>query len=1434
MGFRSFFPTAGSSDLLCFLPIAMKRLLTILIAVLSVTSLSGQTAQRWKKVTLPAPYNAGYYLDIFFLPSNPNLGWACDQFQGYVVRTTDGGNTWTGSAVPGGAGCHLEYIQFLDANTGYCSGPCGMFKSTDGGATWFSIKPTGSPNIWGGWFKSATEGWFTGGGCGSCTFLRTTDGGATFTTLTDVSEPRSVLSDPYWAADMAPGEVFAIGSGVLWKSNDDGVTWAAHAYTGTNSPWHEELAMVGQSVLLPNAQERCVGGVPATPGMRFSTNRGTTWRDFITGQAMYGTFLHDAQRGWAAGTNEAVYYTSNAGQSWTKRSCGLDGADMDDVFFVDDNNGWVVGEGIFRTAAALRTQTDTVFSFRFVCPDSTARDTVRFRNINWFTSPWSATITGTDATMFSITNGPLPATIGSCANQDVIVTYRPTTRSAHSAMLAVTFQEPDTTLYVQLEGLPYAPTANPADTLVTFTAPVGQPLNKTLVWRSSSSTMLESIISIAYAGGDTTISLIAGRYPEVVRSDVTLTYINCIPSDTGWTQARFRVRLGPCPRDTFITVRIYGLSPIITSPTGAFAAAGCKQSDTLRVPISNTGNALLEISALRIDNGASPAFTIVGFTSGRKGIPWKFSVGERDTLLIVYAPDKERDNTRLEIVSNDLTRKRGVKSPWYVNLQGYSDRPRIVVDKRRVDFGSMCVGSVAERSIIVINSGFSFATITPSVTSSVIDINPNRKFEVKYLETRQIIVTCSPSVPGPFSDTVYVRIAPCDTVIPVIVTGVVEQPEVMIRPAVIADTGMPGDTLRGRAVITLAQGDSVLISEIRISPLPSLLRFVLPSLPRSLKRGDSIVVDLAFSSPVPTEYRGVIEVVGSTSCTTRASSDIRFSVTSNEVQVSPDTLGWEYRCSKRADEQRITVQAKGSVPVTVLSARRRSANGPFFITGPGFPMVVNPGEVKAITVTFDPAAPGRYTDTIDIETDIPDVRPTVPVTGSYLLSDVAVDPRIVGLGSAYVCEPERTFTVRVTNTGDLAHTVRLRTSVGLRNARLSRSTLALRAGQTDSIDVQVIPGDYPPNTRVSGLIYVEEYICGRIDSVLVDLFVKGPVAPLMTPDPLDVGVVTIGARAVGSVTIENPSTDTMTIVRARLDPPVPEWSLTTSLNGQRIAPSGSTIADLEYVPVQAVRTSTRLVLETISGCRDTTSSLVEGQGREPRVPVTYRVPLRVNEYTVGPEDSLNIPIYLDADVRGALIDSLAWTLRYTSVNLTIDTVLSGSAPDANVVLDLQPGAIRFRAYRTGPDFGSIGTLSVLRCIAHSAIPDSTPLQITDIKAWSAEPTKLEHDDGYVIVDACGPRFLIDPTGRSRFSIQPPLPITSSTLPVSVDAEADDVMDVRLVDALGQVAASFMRVRVGKGLSTHQFDISQLASGTYTVVIQSNSRSTLTQTVPIVR
>ena len=1409
------------------------NLVAIIVALtLGFCSLGAQTAQRWKEVTLPAPYNTGYYLDIFFLPSNPNLGWACDQFRGYVVRTTDGGSTWQGTSVSGGASCHLEYIQFLDANVGYASGPCGMYKSTDGGVTWTSIKPAGSPTIWGGWFKNANEGWFVGGGCGSCTFLRTVDGGTTFTSVTETGVSRSVLSDPYWAPDMAPGEVFAIGSGTLWRSGDDGVTWQFFANTGTNAPWHEELAMVGQSVLIPNDRERCGSTAAATLGMRFSTNRGTTWRDFNTGESMYGTFLHDAQRGWAAGTNEAVYYTSNSGQTWTKRACGLDGADMDDVFFVDDNNGWVVGDGIFRTAPALRTQSDSTLRFRLVCADSTGLDTVRVQNVNWFTSPWTAAIIGTDASMFSIANAPLSATIGTCEFRNIIVRYRPTTPASHSATLAITFQQPDTTLYVALEGQPFVPTASPNDTLVTFTAPVGQPLAKTLLWRSSSAMLLESIVSITYAGGDSSVTMTAARYPEVVRTDATLTYISGIPRDTGWTETRFRVKLAPCMRDTIITVRIYGVSPIITCPTGTLVNATCRTSDTLRIPIRNTGNAPLEISTLRINDVQSDAFTLVGFRSGRTGAPWRFAVGEIDTLLIAYVPKRGRDATTLEIVNNDLTRKRGVKNPWIVNLQGNSDRPRLAVDTRIVDIGSICGGAMVSRNINVTNIGLVPGSVSASTAGSTIELAPSGTLTVAPGQVRQVVVTVNATRQGRFTDTVMIRITPCDTLIPVIVTGTVEFPEIRITPSIIADTGVPNEILRGRAVITLIQGEGVSVRDIRITPLPAQLKFLLPQLPRTLAGGDSIVVDFTYSSQTASEYRGVIEVMGITSCTTTASSEIRFSVVSNDVRFTPNPVEWDYRCTNARQEQKIIIEARGSVPVTVLSARKRGATSPFFITGPTFPFTVDPGTPRAMTVMFDPVDTGMYVDTIDIDTDVEGADPAIVLKGAYQSVDIQAGPSVVS--SVQPCDPDQVFWVRVANLGGLPTRINVSASATLAAVNIAPRQLTVLPLSVDSVQVRIRPSDYTPGTALLGHMIFREDVCGDADSTSVSMFIADPKPLRLQPDPIDVGTITIGSRAVGSVTIENPGADTVTITRAALEPAPSAWTLRSSIVGQRIAPSASIFADVEFVPTVSGIVTTRLVVQSQGACADTVTSTLVGEGREPRVPITYRVPLRVDEYVVGPSTRLDIPVHLDADVRDAGLDSLFWTVLYHAVNLVVDSVVAGNGADVDLAYDISPGVIRFRVARRGPLFGASGTLAVIRATSRSAIPDSTPLSITDMRAVSLEPTELVNNDGHVIVDACGPRNLITFAKKTRFRIAPPLPISGSVLVVDAEAQQNDVAYIDVTDALGQVVASLTGVPVARGRSMLQVDISSLPSGTYFVLVRSNSRGTVTASVPVVR
>lgn len=305
---------------------------------------ASSTTAQWRRVNVPGPANAGYYLDVFFLPSEPRFGWACS-IEGFIVRTSDGGLTWQSTQLPG---VFLESIQFLDPLRGYTSGPGGIFRSDDGGASWRNITPVNIADLnpWGCYFLTRDLGvWFVGGCAnGVQRYFRTTDGGNSWT-LTFTTEPNSGLSDGILYED---GTGYAVSSGVLWRTDDFGLNWTLYSRTGAKY-WTEEITHVNGTFLLPTSGLDCSGSTEGVGSMRWSSDEGQTWSEFQTGQQMYGAFLIDEQRGWGVGDNGMAIYTEDRGKTWSIRGCGLNGASIDDVWFIDENNGWCVGQGIFRS-----------------------------------------------------------------------------------------------------------------------------------------------------------------------------------------------------------------------------------------------------------------------------------------------------------------------------------------------------------------------------------------------------------------------------------------------------------------------------------------------------------------------------------------------------------------------------------------------------------------------------------------------------------------------------------------------------------------------------------------------------------------------------------------------------------------------------------------------------------------------------------------------------------------------------------------------------------------------------------------------------------------------------------------------------------------------------------------------------------------------------
>jgi photosystem II stability/assembly factor-like uncharacterized protein len=333
----------------------MKKQITLLAALIFLISSNFAFAQHdWKKIeAIPPAFIGNTWLDVYFLPENPDLVWICG-FSGMTLRSTDGGESFLGSLTP--RLIQLESIHFVSDKIGFCSGPSNVFKTTDGGATWEELFDPGfytddsmqprQYSIWGCVFLDEMNGMAAGGDCVDHKqfFFKTTDGGAKwnlFTTKEKSSSSSDILLYPH--TDTAYG----VSSGVVWISEDKGDSWKVLSRTG-GKDWHEEISVFGNTILLPYSNGCSGDGVGG--GIRIAVDFGKTWDDFNTSNDMYGTFLHDEKRGWACGSHESIYYTSDGGENWILSNCGVENDDsLDDIIFANDSLGWCVGSGIYKT-----------------------------------------------------------------------------------------------------------------------------------------------------------------------------------------------------------------------------------------------------------------------------------------------------------------------------------------------------------------------------------------------------------------------------------------------------------------------------------------------------------------------------------------------------------------------------------------------------------------------------------------------------------------------------------------------------------------------------------------------------------------------------------------------------------------------------------------------------------------------------------------------------------------------------------------------------------------------------------------------------------------------------------------------------------------------------------------------------------------------------
>lgn len=252
---------------------------------------------------------------------------------GYVLKTTDGGNSWDSL----GTGMHnvsIESLYFTERNTGYACGHSwntysDLFKTTDGGISWNTLA-SGSTN----WlnslvFISRDTGFAVGGGG---IILRTTDAGTTWSSrIPGTHEQLNSISFRDTLNGIAVGQY-----GTIIHSNNGGLTWNAGA-SGTTK----------RLMAVLSTEPETAWAVGDSGVILKTTDGGSSWNQStqVVAERLLAVSFPDINTGYACGYYGRILKTTDGGANWTILPSGISDP-FYSVCFPESDTGYVAGYGM--------------------------------------------------------------------------------------------------------------------------------------------------------------------------------------------------------------------------------------------------------------------------------------------------------------------------------------------------------------------------------------------------------------------------------------------------------------------------------------------------------------------------------------------------------------------------------------------------------------------------------------------------------------------------------------------------------------------------------------------------------------------------------------------------------------------------------------------------------------------------------------------------------------------------------------------------------------------------------------------------------------------------------------------------------------------------------------------------------------------------------
>jgi hypothetical protein len=577
------------------------------------------------------------------------------------------------------------------------------------------------------------------------------------------------------------------------------------------------------------------------------------------------------------------------------------------------------------------------------------------------------------------------------------------------------------------------------------------------------------------------------------------------------------------------TVSVTGFCVQITcavSPASLNFGNVCVGSNaTQSFTVSNTGNRPFTITAINSSNGA---FSIVG-----PALPVTIPAGGSTTVTVQFTCTALGPQSGA--ITFTTTSACGPIDCGSVSVSGTCIRITCAVSPASLDFGSVCVGSSADRTFTVSNTGNGDFTITAinSSNGAFSIVSPALPVTVPAGGSVSVTARLTCTAPGPQSGTItFTTTSACGAIDcgSVSVSGTCLQATGNVSPASIdfGDVCVGASTNR---TFTINNTGNTPITVNAITSSNAAFTITSPALPVTIPAGGSVTVTARLTCTTPGPQSGTISLSASSTCGAVSLGTVSVSGFCVQIScaVSPTSLDFGNVCVGSSADRTFTVTNTGNRSFIITSIN--STNAAFSIVSPALPVSLSVGGSVTVTARLTCTSLGPQSGTLSISTDSacgPAACSTVSVSGTCVQITGSVSPAAVDFGDVCVGSSADRI-VTVTNTGNGPFTI---TAISSSNAAFSvvSPALPVTVPVGGSVAVTVRLTCTTPGAQSGTLSFAASSDCGPVSLGTVSL--SGfcvQITCAVSPTSLDFGSVCVGASADRVITVSNTGNRPFTI-----------------------------------------------------------------------------------------------------------------------------------------------------------------------------------------------------------------------------------------------------------------------------------------------------------------